>query len=53
MNNISSVEDDCSARDSILNMAFTLGIATIGIYAFPFGIIFDRFGLRVSRVLAR
>ena len=48
-----TVEEDCSSQSSLLNIAYTLGIAMVGICGYPFGMIFDRYGLRVSRVIAR
>ncbi len=44
---------DCSAQDAVFNLVFTLGVAAVGLSSYPFGALFDRCGLRVSRVVAR
>lgn len=46
-------ERDCSERDSLFNLFFTLGCAVDGSTSFPFGAFFDRFGLRTSRIIMR
>ena len=46
-------EEDCSERSSRFNLCFTLGISTLGIIAFPIGVLFDKCGLRVTRTLVR
>ena len=48
-----TVEEDCSEQPSRFNLAFTLGMATMGLTSFPVGVLFDRMGLFVTRALLR
>ena len=51
--NETTVVEDCSERDSLFNLCYIIGSVSVGVSSFPFGVFFDRFGLRVGRIVAR
>ena len=51
--NETTVMEDCSERDSLFNLCYIMGSVSVGVSSFPFGVFFDRFGLRVGRIVAR
>ncbi len=49
---ITEAQLDCAPQDSMLNLAYTMGLACNGILSFPLGWIFDKAGMRTTRILA-
>ena len=43
---------DCPSQDEHLSLAFTIAIGMMGLFAFPVGWSFDRWGLRITRLVA-
>ena len=43
----------CDDQAVKLSLAFTIGVVILGLASFPVGLMFDRFGLLPTRLLAR
>ena len=52
-NGTSTTEQDCSRQDSMMSLVYTVTSVIFGLLSFPQGWIFDKFGIRWSRIYAR
>ena len=47
------ITQDCTAQENILNLAYTIGIFSMGFTSFIWGFLLETWGLRIVRILLK